>query len=102
MGIITRADFPATALGRRTGIASMNLRACLLAAEVASLPACALQHPASVAATEGLACDPGALRPRWWSEGGPTILDSSADVVLNGALTHMLVSDVFRPGTSAM
>lgn len=80
----------------------MNLRACLLAAEVASLPACALQHPASVAATEGLACDPGALRPRWWSEGGPTILDSSADVVLNGALTHMLVSDVFRPGTSAM
>lgn len=88
-------DFPAADTGRR--IVPMNARACLLAVFVASLPACALRHSPPAAASEGLACDPGVLRSLWWSEGARTILDSSADVVLNAARTHMLVSDVFRP-----
>lgn len=96
MDDITREDFSGTI--RRRTIEIMNARLRLLAVLIASVPAgCALQDPPSVAATEGLACHPSALRSAWWSEGGPTLLDSSADVVVNGALTHMLVSDVFRP-----
>ncbi len=76
----------------------MNAPARSLAILVMPLFAgCPLQHPPHAASTEGLACAPGALRSVWWSEGGPTILDSAADVGLNRGLTHMLVSDVFRP-----
>lgn len=74
----------------------MTSRRMFLSASVMLTGACATQHAPAAHSAE-LACDPSELRSVWWTEGGPTILDASADLLVNGSGTHLLVTDVFRP-----